>query len=159
MKISGPDQIIRLILEMNEKRINTIDQEQSERIEAISKEIVKITEQKDDVILSSRGILKTEVQFNRGSDESPEAYLHRISNEIITQKELLKNDNLRGFQKENLNNSIVDQALISGLIKNLFENRSNTDNDTSTEAIENKSLKMMIVFVFISILIYLVFIK
>ena len=158
LKISGPDQIIRLLLEMNAEGRNVEDPGENENYEELSKGIEKIVLQKDEAIIGTSEALKSEVQFIRGSNESPEIYLQRISSEIITQKEALKSGRTDGFSEENLDNNIADHAIRSGLNKEASRFNKDIEDNTLIEAQEIKWLLKITTLFFISLLIYLIFI-
>ncbi len=159
MKISGEGPLLKLLLEFNKENGSTSVPSGKISMENLSKEVEQVLLNRDEVILRGETGLKLKIEFTRQLHEAPEAYLHRISSEMIKMKEL-ENSKL-GEQKImlNLNNEAVDKAIKFGLLKELINHKSKENESLSSYPKENRWL-LIFSSVFIGLLIiYLLFLK
>ena len=96
MKVNGTEEIIKLLLEVKVGQGGIKNPDRSENLEKTHKNVDEMI-RKDEFIQSGKVInVKSEVEFTKNLNESAEEYLHRISAEVINQRE---------SNKTNLNDS------------------------------------------------------
>lgn len=158
MKVNGTDSLIKLFLELNNQNLKTPTPGEKVNIENLPKQVIEILIQRDEVILRGDLILKPEIQFTRQLHETPEAYLQRISSEMIKMKE-----SQNGIQEEQMqllraNEGIVDIALKSGLHKELVD-QNRLKKSIPSDAKEIRWLLIFSVSLMAVLIIYLIFRK
>jgi len=158
MKVNGTDPLIKLLLELNNQNFKTPTSGEKVNIENLSKQVEEILIQRDEVILRGDTVLKPEIQFIRQLHEAPEAYLQRISSEMIKMKESQNGIPEEKRQLFQPNDSTVEVALRAGLVKELVDQdklRKITVSDTK----ETRWLLIISVSFIALLIIYLIFHK
>ena len=159
MKVSGTGEIIKLLLEV---KVGEGEIKNPERTENIEKTLQKVDEMisKDEFIQNGKvNNVKTEVQFTKNLNESPETYLHRISTEVINQRESIKaNLNDSEHSSKLIRKEVAETVTRSGLLKELLFPPNENSNRTLGD-INNKWLSRVIAVFLLVLFIYFLFIQ
>jgi len=121
MKVNGTDPLAKLLLELNNQSFRAPAPGEKVNSENLSIKVEQILKLSDEVILRGDSLLKQEIQFTRQLHETPEAYLQRISYEMIKLKESQSIMQEEQRQLLHHNNEAVDIALRAGLLKELVD--------------------------------------
>lgn len=157
MKVNGTDPLVKLLLELNKQSVETSETTEKVNVESLSKKVEEILAGRDEVHIKAGTQLKPEVRFTRQLHETPEAYLHRISSEMMKMKEVERKAEM-GNHALNPQTDTVDKAARAGLLKELIDEKRKE----GTAASDSKEVRWLLLFsaVFaLSLLIYLVFLS
>lgn len=158
MKVNGTDPLVKLLLELNKQSVETSATSETVNVESLSKKVEEILAGRDEVYIKAGTQLKTEIQFTRQLHETPEAYLHRISSEMMKMKEVESKAAEMGNHALNPQTDTVDKAARAGLLKELIDE----ERKEGTAASDSKEVRWLLLFsaVFaLILLIYLVFLS
>ncbi len=158
MKVNGTDEIIKLLLVV---KVGEGGIKKTDRTENLEKTLQIVDEmiRKDEFIQSGKvNNIKTEIQFTKNLNESPEAYLHRISAEVINQRESNKTNLNDSDHSSKLNRKDVAKTVTrSGLLKELLFPQ-NENGNRMLKDIHNKWLSRVIAVFLLVLFIYLLLI-
>jgi len=159
MKINRTDEIIKLLLEIKlvEGEIrNSSNPDNNQKSAQMVEELIL---RKDEFIQSDKTyIIKDKIQFSRNYNESPEIYLHRISNEVIKQRENMNIDLVNKTEFNDLNGIRIETAIRSGLLKDFIGANKEKKNEPTIDKV-NKWLYRLIMIFSVILLIYFFFIQ
>ncbi|HCW73427.1 MAG TPA: hypothetical protein DHM90_06095 [Clostridiaceae bacterium] len=159
MKVNGTEEIIKLLLEVKVGEGGIKNPDRTENLEKTLKNVDEMI-RKDEFMQSGKvNNVKTEIQFTKNLYESPEAYLHRISKEVINVRENERINLDDSVLHYNLNNNeIGDTITRSGLLKDVLSPINEKSNKTLGD-IHNKWLSKVIVIFLLVLFIYFLFIQ
>lgn len=158
MKVNGTDSLIKLLLELNNQNFKMPASSEKVNIENLSKRVEEVLAQRDEVILRGDSTPKVEIVFTRQLHETPEAYLQRISCEMIKMKEPQKT--IQEEQRHLLpkNDDTVDIALRAGLLKE-YVDQNKLKKSIASDGKETRWLLIFSVSFIAVLIIYLIFRK
>ena len=158
MKVNGTDSLIKSLLELNNQNLKMPPSSEKVNIKNLSNKVEELLIQKDEVNLRGDSLVKAEIQFTRQHHETAEAYLQRISSEMIKIKESQNGEQEDNHQLLHSNEYTADIALRFGLLKEYGDGYKQEENTISNF----KETKWILIFSasFIAVLIiYLIFRK
>jgi len=158
MKVNGPDPLIRLLLDSNNQNSRELVAGEKVNIENLLNQVEEILTQRDEVILRVDLLRKPEIRFTRQLQETPEAYLRRISSEMIRMKE--SQNSILEEQRQLLyqNDDTLVIALRAGLLKELVD-QNRLKKSISSDGKETRFLLIFSTSFIALLIIFLVFRK
>lgn len=147
MKVKGTDEIVKLLLEMKVAESDGTNIKSHEILEKTTQKVEEAILRKDEFIPRDQGNhIKAEVQFTKSLHESPEAYLHRISSEVIKLRENMNMDQPDSSEMDDSNTAAVETAIRSGLLKDFTESNGEKKREVAGESSSKWLYRLVVVF-------------
>ncbi len=156
MKVNGTEEIIKLLLKVKVGEGGTINPHRTDNLENTLQKVDEMIRNDEFIQSEKLNNVKTEVQFSKTLNESPEAYLHRISKEVINKRESDKATLGNSVHSDKTYiNEIVETAARTGLLKDFILSKNEYSNRTLGDFNIVWMSKVIAVFLFVLLIYFL----
>lgn len=152
MKINGADEIIKLLLDVKAGEAEIKNSSNPLNAERTAQKADEAVPGKDEFILNKNNIA-AEIKFTKSPGETPEAYFHRISNELIRQRDNIYAEPGAGLEFKDPNREMAEHAIRSGLLKDFMA----ADKENNREQTKDNGKKWLYRFIVIFTLMLLLY--